>query len=231
MALFGLILSMSTLPLLADSSLFKEGESYFLHNKPDKAVGLLEEAVKTDPGNFKLYLYLGISYEQLKLYEKAVDTYLKGISSSTEHKDILYANLGNNYIRLGESKKAVEAFTKALSLNGTNTSALRNRAGEYLRLGNYGKALADYKLYLTLEPEAYQKDDIQKVISLLQGKLDDIAKQKLAAEQKKLAEEKKQQELLNKVLNSLSKASEDTTNLSAGASKVEQYSDGFDIVE
>ncbi len=128
-------------------------------------------------------------------------------------------------------EKAVEAYTKALSYKSTNTDALRNRAGEYLKLEKYDKALADYKLYLTLEPDAYQKENIEKVISLLENKIDEIAKKKLEEERKKLAEEKKQQELLDKVLNSLNNASEDTTNLSAGSGNVEQYTDNFDIVE
>lgn len=219
------------LSLQAESDLFKKGEKYFLNDEPGNAVRVLEEVVKTNSRNFKTYLYLGIAYEQLKLYQKAIDTYLRGVTLSDAHKDILYANIGNNYIRLGESKKAIASFNKALALNSSNMPALRNRAGEYLRLKEYDKALSDYKLYLTLKPDAYQKDDIAKVISLLEGKMDEIAKKRLEEEQKKLAEEKKQQALLNKVLNSLSNASEDTTNLSAGAGKVEQYSDGFDIVE
>ncbi len=202
-----------------------------MNNEPGNAVRVLEEALKTDPGNFKIYLYLGISYEQLKLYQKAISTYLQGVTLADSHKDLFYVNIGNNYIRLGESKKAINSFTKALTLNSSNTPALRNRAGEYLRLKEYDKALSDYKLYLTLKPDAYQKDEIAKVISLLEGKMDEIARKKLEQEQKKLAEEKKQQALLDKVLNSLSNASEDTTNLSAGTGKVEQYSDGFDIVE
>ena len=216
--------------LYAESDLLKRGEQYFVRNQPDKAVNILEQAMLENPGNYKVYLYLGISYEQLTRYQKAIDTYRKGITQISDHKDLLYANIGNNYIRLGKSKKAVESFTKALSIHSTNAPALRNRAGEYLRLKEYDKALADYKLYLTLEPNAYQKDDIAKVITLLQGTLDEIAKKKLEEEQKRLTEEKKQQELLNKVLNSLSNASEDTTNLSAGTGKVEQYSDNFDIV-
>ncbi len=224
-------MAISLFSVAAEDTLFKKGEAFFLHNEPGKAVGVLEEALKVDPGNYRIYLYLGIAYEQLKLYQKAISTYEKGIASVSEHKDIFYANIGNNYIRMGEHKRAVESFTKALTINSTNAPALRNRAGEYLCLKEYGKALADYKLYLALKPDAYQKEEIEKVITLLQGKLNKIAQEKLAEEQKKLAEEKKQQELLNKVLHSLSNASEDTTNLSAGAGKVEQYSDGFDIVE
>ncbi len=156
---------------------------------------------------------------------------MKGLDKISDHKDLLYTNIGNNYVRKGDSEKAIENFTKAILENSMNTAALRNRAGEYLRIKNYDKALADYKLYLTLEPNAYQKDNIETVISLLQNKLDEIALKKLEEERKRLAEEERQKELLSRVLDSLSNASEDTTNLSAGTGKVEQYTDNFDIVE
>lgn len=218
-------------PVIAESTLFQQGEKYFLNNQPEKAVQLLEASLKNSTGNYKTYIYLGIAYEQLKMYKKAIDTYQKGIDKIKDHHDIMYTNIGNNYIRLGESQKAIDSFSQALSVDSSDTTALRNRAGEYLRLGRYNNALADYKLYLMLDPSAYQKEEIQKIIVLLEGTLSEIAQKKLEEERKRLEKEKKQQQLLDKVLNSLSKASDDTTNLSAGAGKVEQYSDSYDIVE
>ncbi len=221
----------SAVPLFSQDTLFEKGEQLFLNNEPDKAVSVLEAALKEDPENSKIYLYLGIAYEQLGEYDKAISFLKLGVDKSGKYTDLFYVNIGNNYVRKNMPEKAVEAYTKALSVKSTNADALRNRAGEYLKLGEYDKALSDYKLYLTLEPNAYQKENIEKVISLLENKIDEIAKKKLEEERKKLAEEKKQQELLDKVLNSLNNASEDTTNLSAGSGNVEQYTDNFDIVE
>jgi len=218
-------------PVIAGSTLFQQGEKYFLNNQPKKAVQFLEASLKDDSGNYKTYIYLGIAYEQLKLYKKAIDTYQRGIKKIKDHHGLMYTNIGNNYIRLGESQKAIDSFSQALSIDSSDTTALRNRAGEYLRLGRYNNALSDYKLYLMLDPAAYQKEEIQKVINLLEGTLSEIAQKKLEEERKRLEKEKKQQELLDKVLNSLSKASNDTTNLSAGTGKIEQYSDSYDIVE
>ena len=216
----------------AGDTLFKKGENYFLNNQPDKAVSVLEAAIQEDPANFKVYLYLGIAYEQLKKFDKAIEAFTSGIEKTDKYEDLFLVNIGNNYVRENMPDKAIEYYSKALAVKSTNTAALRNRAGEYLRKGNYENALADYKLYLTLDPQAYQKESIEKVINLLENKLDEIARQKLEEERRKLAEEKKQQELLDKVLNSLNNASDDTTNLSAGSEDVEQYTDSFfDIVD
>ncbi len=217
--------------LFSEESLFKKGEDYFLNNKPEQAITALEASVAAEEVDARAFLYLGIAYEQTGLYDKAIDAFERGIDKKGADRAMFLVNIGNNYVRKKESQKAVEYYTKALKEDSSNTYAVRNRANEYLRLEEYDKALSDYKLYLTLEPDAYQKDRIEKVIALLENKLDEIAKQKLEEERKRLAEEKKQQELLDRVLNSLNNASEDTTNLSAGSEDVQQYSDNFDIVD
>ena len=217
--------------LFSEDSFFKKGEDYFLNNKPEQAISALEAAIAAEDVDAKAYLYLGIAYEQSGLYDKAIDAFERGIDKKGADKSMFLVNIGNNYVREKESQKAVDYYTKALEADGSNKYALRNRANEYLRLKEYDKALSDYKLYLTLDPDAYQKDRIEKVVALLENKIDEIAKQKLEEERKRLAEEKKQQELLDRVLNSLNNASEDTTNMSAGSEKVQQYSDNFDIVD
>lgn len=217
--------------IFPEESLFKKGEDYFINNQPEEAVSVLEAAIAGENVDFKAYLYLGIAYEQLGFYDKAIEVLQRGMDKKGADRGMFLLNIGNNYVRKEESKEAVAFYSKALEIDSSNTTALRNRANEYLRLKEYDKALDDYKLYLSLEPEAYQKDRIEKVIALLGNKIDEMAKQKLEEERKRLAEEKKQQELLDKVLNSLNNASEDTTNLSAGSEDVEQYSDNFDIVD
>ncbi len=223
------ILSVSS--VFSEESLFKKGEDYFINNQPEEAVSVLEAAIAGENVDFKAYLYLGVAYEQLGFYDKAIEALQRGMDKKGADRGMFLVNIGNNYVRKKESTEAVAYYSKALAIDGSNTTALRNRANEYLRLEEYDKALDDYKLYLSLEPDAYQKDRIEKVIALLGNKIDEIAKQKLEEERKRLAEEKKQQELLDRVLNSLNNASEDTTNLSAGSEDVEQYSDNFDIVD
>ncbi len=95
----------------------------------------------------------------------------------------------------------------------------------------YGEALSDYKLYLAKEINPYQKDDIKKVIGLLEAKLDEQARKQLEDERKRLEEEARQKELLSQVMDSLNSAGNDTTNLSAGTESVEDYTTDFDIVE
>ena len=211
-------------------SALSTGKRLFLENKPKDAITWLELALKEDSGNKNIYSYLGIAYEQIGENKKAIDTYNRGLSYAGDFKSQFFTNIANNMGILGDYDSAIEFYTEAMELE-YNGDALRNRAGEYLRKQLYDEALQDYKLYLSVEVEPYQGDEIQRVINLLEHKLDEIAMQKVEEERKRLEEEARQRDLLSQVLNSLSSAGDGTTNLSAGTEDVEDYNGDFDIVD
>ena len=49
----------------------QQGEQLFLDNKPREALPHLEKALYENPQNEKIYLYLGIVYEQIGDMEKS----------------------------------------------------------------------------------------------------------------------------------------------------------------
>ncbi len=159
-----------------------------------------------------------------------MEIYKQGLDYAGDLESIFLANIGNNYTLQGEYDSAIEYYSRALS-TGYNGAALRNRAGEYLRKEMYDKALEDYRRYISVETDPYQGEQIKKVIGLLENKLDLIAKQKVEEERKRLEEEARQKALLSNVLDSLSSAGNETTNLSAGTENAENYVDDFDIVD
>jgi len=199
-------------------------------NNPASAISWFELALKKDPENIKIYNYLGIAYEQIGENSKAVETYKRGLDYAGDIKSVFLTNIGNNLVIQGNYDGAIEYYSQAITLDN-NGDALRNRAGEYIRNHSYANALDDYKLYLMVESEPFQETEIRKVISLLELKLDDLARKYLEEERKRLEEEARQRDLLSQVLNSLSSAGEDTTNLSAGSETVEDYETDFDIVD
>ncbi len=199
-------------------------------NNPKSAVSWFELALKENPGDGNIYNYLGISYEQLGENGKAIETYQRGLKYAGSLKSSFLTNIANNYVLQKNFDTAINFYTQAIDLDN-NGNALRNRAGEYLRKKSYDDALNDYKLYLTIDQEPYQETEIRRVISLLELKLDEFARLQLEEERKRLEEEARQRELLSQVLNSLSSAGEDTTNLSAGSETVEDYETDFDIVD
>lgn len=201
-----------------------------MDNNPKSAISWFELALKEDPGNNKIYNYLGISYEQLGENSKAIETYKRGLDYAGNLKSVFLTNIGNNLTLQGNYNDAIDFYSQAVKLDN-NGDALRNRAGEYLRGKLYNDALDDYKLYLKIETSPYQETEIRRVISLLELKLDELTRLGLEEERKRMEEEERQRELLRQVLNSLSSAGDETTNLSAGTETIEDYDNDFDIIE
>ena len=194
------------------SAFFDKGEALFVQNKPQDAQPLLESALNEDPSNEKIYLYLGIIYQQLGDPQKAIDILKRGLNVATSYKDLFYFNMGNDFFSRKEFAFAEEMYNSALAANKNLTKAYLNRAQARLQLQNYSGAVADYTLFLQLVPQDPQRPSIEKLIALLRQAQDDQDKARQAA----LA---KQQALMNEVLNSLNNAGEDTKNLSVDSIK------------
>jgi tetratricopeptide (TPR) repeat protein len=208
--------------LLLNLSALQDGEKLFLQNRPQEALPLLEQALYENPDNERLYLYLGIVYEQLASIDKSIQVMRRGLSVARGVKDLLYFNLGNNLFRQKEYTMAEQMYSNALEVNRTLEDAYLNRANARLELESYASAREDYIEYLRLAPATPQREAIEKLIALLGGVL---------GEQERLKQEDlaRQKALLNEVLNSLQNASEDTRNLSAGSEDIQEQYEEVDI--
>ena len=162
-------------------SFFEEGERLFLENKPAEALEMLEAALAEGSENEKLYLYLGIIYEQLGMHEKAVSIMEVGLKITEDRRDKFLFNIGNNLFAQDKKEQAEQRYSDAIDTNGSMAEAYLNRANTRVALEKYPGAVDDYTAYLSLRPSAPQKEKIEKMIDLL--------KQSIAAKQRKEREE------------------------------------------
>ena len=206
------LLFFATAGLFGSSEFFDKGEALFVQNKPQDARPLLESALNDDPSNEKIYLYLGIIYQQLGDPQKAIDVLKKGLSVAAEHRDLFYYNMGNDFFSRKEFAFAEEMYTSAIASNKNLFESYLNRANTRMQLQNYDGALGDYSLFLQLVPQDPQRPAIEKIMALLRKAQDD----KENARQAELA---KQQALMKDVLNSLNNAGDSTKNLSVESIK------------
>ncbi len=216
------IISLLLSLILTASSMLGEGEKLFLENKPREAEVILKEALLENPENEKIYLYLGIIYEQLGDLQKAIRILKRGLNVAKEYKHLFYLNLGNNLFGQEEYSLAEEMFAEAVNIDGKLESAYLNRANSRLKLEKMEGALADYIFYLRIAPNSPQREEIEKLIALLKGFLSE-------EESRNQEEIQRQKDLLKQVLNSLQNASEDTRNLSADSEQIEEEYDEIDI--
>jgi tetratricopeptide (TPR) repeat protein len=215
-------------PVCAD--VVEEATDAFMSNKPKEAIPLLRTALEEEPENGKLYMYLGIAHEQLEEWDAAVEAYQEGLSVGKDSA-AFYFNIGNNYARMGEHEKAIEAYSSAIEAGDGMPAAYLNRANLRVKTESYQKAVADYRVYLSREPDTPQRQNIEKMIDLLSEKLRIAEKERREEERRKKEEERRQKELLDQVLNSLEESSGETKNLQAGTGEVKEYEEDFDIVE
>jgi tetratricopeptide (TPR) repeat protein len=208
--------------LLLASSALQEGERLFLDNKPMEALPHLEQALNENPADEKIYLYLGIVYEQINDPERAVQIMRRGLNIASTYKHLLYYNIGNNFFRQEEYTLAEQMYSKAIVAQNGFADSFLNRANARLQLESYGNARDDYIQYLRLAPDSPQKEQIEKLIALLAGFLE-------AQERQRQEELAKQEALLQEVLNSLNNASEDTRNLAAESEDIEEEYEEIDI--
>ncbi|MCD6121749.1 MAG: tetratricopeptide repeat protein [Spirochaetales bacterium] len=219
---FLLILFIAGVVPVYSSSYLSQAEKLFLENKPQKALPLFEAALNEEPQNEKIYLYLGIVYEQLNDLDKSNKILRRGLNVATSLKGVLCFNIGNNLFKQQQFALAEDMYSKAIEINNKIPEAYLNRANSRIELKNYKGAVADYTVYLELKPENSQRAQIEKLLNILNVLI-------AAEEQKKKEELAKQKALMNDVLNSLKNASEDTKNLSAGSESIKENYEDVDI--
>ena len=229
-AMLCLALATAIMPLTTFATDFSErGIKLFMENKPQEAVAVLELAAKEAGADEKLYLYLGIAYQQLGQWDEAIASFRKGLASSSQYRHQYLFNIANSFYAQGRSAFAVEYYDQALAARSDYASAYLNRANARMKLGDYGGAVSDYSLYLSLEPASSQAQEIRRLLDLLGSKAAEAERVKAEEEARRLAEERARQALLDEVARSLLEAAEATTNLSAGSGDVQGYDSDFSL--
>jgi len=209
----------------------QQGEKLFMENKPQEAIPLLETALRHAPEDVELYFYLATSYEQLGQLDAALQTYRQGLTHAGARKAQFYFNMGNLEQRRRKYTQALELYTQALQVDRDMTPAYLNRANVNVWLQEYGEAVADYRVYLSMEPRSSQKENIEKMIALLNEKILVAEQERRAAEIKQEEEERRRKALLEEFLNSLEQSGQDTERFSSGTGEVKEYEQEFDIVD
>jgi Tfp pilus assembly protein PilF len=228
--------------LLVKTALFAgdtldQGIKAFRETKTTQAASLLETALKEEPGNDKVHLYLGIVYQVTGQTDKAEKIMIQGIELAGPNRNQLRFNLGNLYFSRERYAEAARYYGEIIGSGGEYVPrATLNRANVGMKTGQYKQAVADYESYLVLDPETPQRGNIEKLLALLRDQITREEDQIRIAEENRIAEEKRRQEeearqqaLLNDILGDLDSAGGDTTNYTAGSENIDQDFSDSDI--
>lgn len=215
---------------------FTKGEALFMENKPREAVAYFENAIADDPAHVLAYLYLGVVYEQLDRTDEAIAAYRKILDRAGNLTANVAANLGNAYFKKGDSASAEQCYTLALEADPGYAAASLGRANARVKAGTLRTAIADYELYLSLEPRSAKRADIERLVAFIHSELAADERRKLLAEEtarveaeRAKADAERRQRLLDEVSASLQSAADASQGLSSGAENLEGYEGEFEL--
>ena len=238
---------------------FEQGKEYFLNNQPAEAALHFEKALSEEPANENVYMYLGLSYIQNGLAEKAIGIFMKGAELGGSQRGRFFLNAGNAYYSIEKMDDALYLYNRIIEENLFEKSrAMLNRANILMKREDYPGAVDMYREYLDADPRSEQKDKILQLIALIETKMAQEAAEaeRLAAEadRLRLAEEKRladaaaeaerlrleeerrkaeeaarQKALMDEILNSLSNIGEETQNIAAESETIIQEDEDSDI--
>ena len=208
---------------------FTWGEALFMQNKPKEAVIYLENSIADDPAHVMAHLYLGMVYEQLGRIDEAVAAYRKILEKAGDLSATVANNLGNAYFKQGNTAEAERFYTRSLQADPGYASACLGRANTRLKAGSLRPAIADYEMYLALEPRSPKRPEIERLIAFIYSEFAAAERQKLLAEENARSEAERQRRLLEDIAASLQSAAGASQGLSTGAEDVEGYEGEFEL--
>jgi tetratricopeptide (TPR) repeat protein len=115
-------------------------------------VGLWEDVVKKSPLKPRPYYNLGVVYQDMDLFDSAVECYKTVIKMSPEYAKA-HNNLAVIYASKGLHEKAIEQFKTTIRLKPDHVGAQYNLGLEYLSIGRYEKAIEYFETAIKLKPD------------------------------------------------------------------------------
>lgn len=103
-------------------------------NEHQKGIEILEKAHKELPDNTEIILYLGSFYEEIELYQNALDMYVLGLSIDKDSAR-LYFRLGVVYDKKGDRIACIKEMKNAIRLDPEDPNSLNYLGYTYADLG------------------------------------------------------------------------------------------------
>ena len=139
---------------------------YFREKETDLSLIELQDAIAINPNNTKARFQLAFYYVEKKRLDKAKDELNAILLLDKDSADALF-QLANIAAEEEDFAQAIEFCKKILSNDPNNVTALYNKAVGYYYLGDYEKALIEFRLILIQEPE---NEAVQNAIKEINSK-------------------------------------------------------------
>jgi len=160
---------------------FHLGELYDIIGKDNEAIEINKNVAKIWQNDPVALWHLAQNYERAKQYNQAIKIWQKIIKLDpakaapyyavrgdySREEDIIsaYEQISDNYYYMGEYNKALKYGNKVIKMLPNSSRGYINRAEVLKKIGQYEKAIEDYKKALQINPSL--KEDLEKEINKL----------------------------------------------------------------
>lgn len=150
---------------------FEKGEELFALNKPAEAIPYFEKCLDVKDVNPLVWIHLGIAYYQIGDFTRSLACCAKGLTKdNTDHKILAY-NAGNSAYALANYARAEACYAIAIKEDESFAPAYLNRANSQLKQDRLQDSKVNYIKYLELDPGTPQKEEIEKLLALLDAEI------------------------------------------------------------
>lgn len=99
----------------------------------------------------KIYAYIGSSYFNLELHEKAIEAYEKGLEYNSKNHEIL-SNIGLSLQKLGDLEKAIPYYKASLEIKPDYSVAYHNLGFYFFETGKHFEAIENFDKAIKFNP-------------------------------------------------------------------------------
>ncbi|MFC1853537.1 sulfatase-like hydrolase/transferase [candidate division CSSED10-310 bacterium] len=132
-----------------------------IQNDTERAISYLQEAKRRHPGEYKVYLHLGIAYQKDRKIPESIQNFEKALQlAKTHQKPDILNSLGKSFILLEKYNQTIKYFRDSLEINPEQSSVLRFLGKAYNQLGQTDEAIKSYKKALQINfdiPEIHRE--------------------------------------------------------------------------
>jgi len=162
-------------------------ESYFLQNKGDQALKMLQAEVDKAPTRWELRIALGNAELDMHQYDQAIADYQKvlaGLDKDSVQRAGVYLRMGEAYRQKGDRATAVANLQKAREAQPDNTTILTNLAVTLEEAGRTSESRQVYETALKVDPNnALVLNNLAYLLAEHGGDLNDALTKALKAKQ------------------------------------------------
>lgn len=145
------------------------GFEYLNAGEPEKAISFFRLAVSAEPTQGRYREEFAYALQESGMYDEALHEYTAALGlSGVSVKNIKY-NMALVYAAMQDYDNANQYISEVISLAPEVSSAYLNRANFHIHRKKYSSAEADYKKYLEMEIDTTQRENIERMITILEN--------------------------------------------------------------